>query len=458
MAAPRLAPGVDRAAGVLARAWYRAWRGWWWASGLALAGVLIVVLGTAGLLEGMERATEQRVADFYTGDLRITPERAGAAPPGSFGQNTSAGLDAVRAGLEDAAGPGARVEARVETTYILSRRGLVEAYLFEDDQYGISLPGVAADRDAYSVGVLAGLDLHDDATRDRLRPYLVAGAFPAPAPNATAPVQVLMSVAQFLSLLDDAERDRMGDVPSAGDLAALRLEVTAARVDDSGPFKDIIRAPARVTGLFDSGVDALDRVTLVAPVEDARRLLGADPGGGEANVFTVHGGDAEAARRHADGHGWDAEGPGTFTQRYLGQLVTVVRILGITLSSLLLAFPLLLVWIGMAQQLDRSRRELAVCRAIGMQPSTVRHALLRLNGRVALIALLPTAAIVLLAALLLPRLLGPGIDFPFPLGFDVPWWAYAVTAANLLVAGGAALAGALHRHRNAELASVLRSL
>lgn len=449
---------VDRAAGVLARAWYRAWRGWWWAAGLSLSLVLVVVLGTAGLLEGMERATEHRVADFFTGDVRVTPDRAGAAPPGSFGLNTSAGLEAARAALEEEAGGGARVEARLETTYILSRRGLVEAYLFEDDQYGIALPGVASDRDAYSVGVLAGLAIQDEPTRDRLRPYLVAGAFPQASPNGSAPIELLMSVAQYRALLDEAEQDRVADPPTAGELAALRLEITAARVDDSGPFKDIIRAPARITGLFDSGIDALDRVTVVAPIEDARRLLGADPSGGEANVFTVHGGDAQAAARHAEGEGWETEGAASFTQRYLGQLVTVVRVLGLTLSSLLLAFPFFMVWVGMAQQLDRSRRELAVCRAIGMGHATVRGALGRLSARVAAIALVPAAAILLLATLALPRLLGPGIDFPFPLGFQVPWWAYAVTAGNLLVAGGAALAGALQRHKGADLASVLRSL
>jgi len=448
----------DRAARVLARAWYRAWRGWWWASGMALAAILVVVLGTAGLLEGMERATESRVADFYTGGVRVTPDEAGAAPAGRFAFNTSADLEAARQALATAAGDGARVEARLETTYILSRRGLVEAYLFEDEQFGVALPGVASERDAYSVGVLAGLPLDGAPVRDRIRPYLVAGAFPTAAPNATAPIEVLMSVAQFQSMLDPAERAEVGDRPSAGQLGALRLEITAARVDDSGPFKDIIRSPARVTGLFDSGIDALDRITLVAPIEDARRLLGAAPDGPEANVLTVHGGDAGAAAAHADNAGWVSEGPGDFTQRYLGQLVDVVRVLGITLSSLLLAFPLLMVWIGMSQQLDRSRRELAVCRAIGMGRATVRSALLRLSGRVALLALLPAAAVLGLAALWLPALLGPGVDFPFPLGFHVPGWALAVTAANLALAGTFAVAGALHRHRKADLASTLRSL
>lgn len=442
---------------MLARAWYREWRAWWWSSALALAAILVLVLATAGMLDGMERETRARVADFYTGDLRVTPDEAGAAPPGRFPYNTTAELDAARARLGDAAG-GARVEARLETTYILSRRGLVEAYLTEDDQFGVALPGVASERDAYSVGVLVGLPLQDSATRDRLRPYLVAGAFPEAAARADDPVQVLMSMSQFRSMLDPAERERLQGAPTAGQLAALRMEVTAAHVDDSGPFKDIIRFPARVTGVYDSGIDALDRITLVTPMQDAARLLGAPNGTTPANVFTVHGGHPHGAARAAKGSGWVAEGPQAFTHRYLGQLVAVVRVLGLTLSSLLLVFPFFMVWVGLSQQLDRSRRELAVCRAIGLGAASVRHALVRLCTRVALLAVLPATAVLLAAAVLLPRLLGPGIDFPFPLGFHVPPWAVGVTVANLAVAGAIALGGALRRHHRADLASTLRSL
>lgn len=452
---------MDRAAGVLGRAWYRAWRAWWWTSGLALGLVLVLVLGTAGLLEGMERETEQRVADFYTGDVRITPERAGAAPPGSFVFNTTADVEDALEALHDAGGSGTHAEPRLETTYLLSRRSLAEAYLFEDEQYGVVLPGVASERDAFSVGVLSGVPFDDAATRDRLQPYLVAGDFPAwpgdPShPNGTVPL--LMSAQQFRSLLEKAERDRMGDAPTAADLAALRLEITAARVDDSGPFKDVIRFPARVTGLYDSGIEALDRVSLVAPIEDVRRLLGHDAGAPAVNVLTVHGGDDTGAKAEARDRGWVAEGPGDFTQRYLGQLVDVVRVLGLTLSSLLLAFPFFMVWIGMSQQLERSRRELAVCRAIGVGPGTIRGALLRLTGRVALVALVPVVIVLGLAAWLLPDALAGSRVLPFPLGFHVPGWAFAVAALSLVVAGTAALAGALRRHSHGGLASTLRSL
>ena len=449
---------MDRAAGVLARAWYKAWRAWWWAAGLALALVIVLVLGTAGVLDGMERETERRVADFYTGDLRVTPDRAGAAPPGRFAFNTTQDLDAARQDLADAAGTAAaRVEARLETTYLLSRRSLVEAYLFEDEQYGVALPGVASDRDAYSVGVLAGIPMADDAARDRLRPYLVAGAFPAAQENGST-IHVLMSLSQFRSLLDEDERDRLDGPPTAGQMAALRLELTAARVDDSGPLKDIIRAPARVSGVYDSGIDPLDRITLVAPIEDVRRLLGVEPDAPEANVLVLHGGDAAAAKRHAEGQGWEAEGSAAFTQRYLGQLIEVVRVLGLSLSSLLLAFPFFMVWVGLAQQLDRSRRELAVCRAIGIGRPTVRRALLRLCGRVAVLALVPAIAVLAVLALLLPTMLQETRALPFPLGFHLPLWAVLVTVGNLLLAGGLALAGALHRHHKGDLASALRSL
>lgn len=450
---------MDRSAALLARAWYRAWRGWWWVSGLALACVLVLVLATAGLLDGMEAQTEERVADFYTGALRVTVEDQGAAPAAVFPFATQGDLDQARHQLEDAAGGGARVEARMETTYALSRRSLVEAYLFEDEQYGIALPGVASDRDAYSVGVLTGLDLGVAATRERLRPYLVTGSFPTPAANDSAPVQMLMSVAQFRSMLTPQERERLGDVPSAGQLSALSMELTAARVDDSGPYKDIIRLPARVTGVYDSGIDALDRITVVAPVQDVRRLMGHAPDDPVANVLTLHADGRGAAGDLAERNGWKTEGADSFTQRYLGQLVAVVRVLGLTLSSLLMVFPVFMVWVGLSQQLDRNQRELAVCRAIGFGPASVRRALLRLTLRVAAIALVPAASLLVLATLVLPSVLASGsVPFPFPLGFSIPPWALVVTAVLVLGSGTFALAGALRRYRRADLAGTLRSL
>lgn len=450
--------GVDRAAAVLAKAWYRAWRGWWWASAGALALVLVLVLGTAGLLDGMERQTEERVADFYTGDLRLTATRPGAAPPGGFGFNTTTELDQAMAELQDEAGSGALVVPRLETTYLLSRRSLVEAYLFEDDQYGVALPGVASEEDAYNVGVLAGLPLTGGDVRALLRPYLVTGAFPeASSAEGNGTVHVLMSLGQYRSMLSETEREEVGRIPSAGELASLRLEITAARVDESGPFKDIIRYPARVSGLYVSGIDALDRITLVSSIEDARRLLGVQPEHPEVNAFSIHGGDG-SARQHAQDNGWTAEGPGPFTQRYLGQLVNVVRVLGLSLSSLLLVFPFFMVWTGMAQQLDRSRREMAVCRAIGMEARSVRSALLGLILRVAILALVPAVLVLALAAFLLPDWLAGTSVVPFPVGFALPWWAVAITAANLVVATAVALAGALRRHRLGDLATTLRSL
>jgi hypothetical protein len=449
---------MDRAARLLARAWYRAWRPWWIASAASLSFVLVLVLGTAGLLEGMEATTEERVADFYTGDLRITAERAGAAPPVAFGFNSTAQLDAAIAGLAAAGGEGTLVVPRVETTYLVSRRTLLEAYLFEDEQYGVSLPGVASDEDAYSVGVLAGLPVGDAAVRDLIRPYLVTGAFPRDDPaDHNATVDLLMSVRQFQSMLTEPERQALHGEPSAGQLAAMRLEITAARVDSSGPLKDVIRFPARVTGLYRSGIDALDSITVIAPIGDARRLLGSEPGSSMVNAFSLHGADEQQAEAAAEDEGWESEGPTEFTQRYLGQLVDVVRVLGVSLSSLLLVFPFFMVWVGMSQQLDRSRRELGVCRAIGMQRRSVRKALSGLVGRVAVLAVVPTLVVLVVATLVLPSVLATNTSMPFPLGFAIPAWALVVSLANLVLATAIALRGAVRRYLREDLASTLRT-
>jgi ABC-type antimicrobial peptide transport system permease subunit len=117
-----------------------------------------------------------------------------------------------------------------------------------------------------------------------------------------------------------------------------------------------------------------------------------------------------------------------------------------------------MVWVGLSQQLDRNQRELAVCRAIGFGPGSVRGALLRLCLRVTAIAVLPAVVILAVCAVALPGILAGDVPFPLPLGFRIPTWAILVTLALLVASCGLALVGALRRYRRADLASTLRSL
>jgi hypothetical protein len=437
---------VDPAAALLARSWHRAWRGWWWASTASLAAVLTLVVGTAGLLDGMRAATTATVADFYTGDVRVTAEGAGAAPDARFPFNGSADLQAAQA---DLSGSGGSAVPRLETTAILSRRTLLEAFLTEDEGYGVDVPGAAASRDAYRVGILNGLPMGDPAVVRLLSPYLVSGRLPA-AGNGSGVVEVLLSERQFRGLIDPDERLRVTDP------AEVRLELTAAHLAPGG--RDLLRARAKVVGLFESGIETLDRLTVVAPIEDVRRLVAAEPDGPAANAFAVVGGDPDAAAAAAARHGWATESPEAFTQRHLGQLVDLLEAVALAVSALLLAVPFLLVWMGLSQQLDRSRRELAVGKAIGLPPSSVRSSLLLLAGRVVVVGAVAASGLVALLALAV-RAWGPERgSLPFPVGFHLPPWLPLAALGLLALATWAAVWGALRRHRVLPLSSTLRSL
>jgi hypothetical protein len=446
---------MDRAALLLARSWQRAWRGWWWASTASLAAILVLVVGTAGLLDGLRQETTATVADFYTGGARVTAEGSGAAPDARFPFNTTADLDQAKAGLERAAGAGSSAIPRLETTAILSRRTLLEAYLTEQDQYGVDVPGTEAGRDAYRVGLLNGLPMDEPAATGMLRPYLVTGRMPVAA-SGNGTIEILLSQRQFKGLLDPDERAALHDPPTDADLAGLRLEVTAAHLVPG--TRDLLRARAIVVGLFSSGVETLDRATVLAPIQDVRRLVAAEPDGPAANAFVVVGGDAGAAAAEARRQGWSAESPEAFTHRYLGQLVDFLEAVALAVSALLLAVPFLLVWMGLSQQLDRSRRELAVGKAIGLPPSSVRLSLGVLAMRVVVVAVAVAAVVVTLLGLAV-QAWGPERGrFPLPLGFHVPLWIPLATAALLALATVAAVWGALRRHRTMPLSSTLRAL
>ncbi|HLF16078.1 MAG TPA: hypothetical protein VI796_01425, partial [Candidatus Thermoplasmatota archaeon] len=164
-----------RAALLLHRGWHRGARRWWWTTAASIAVVLTLVLTVLGAFRGLDAAAQDRVAAFYTGDLRVTASESSAAPYGLFPNGTA---DPV-GDLQRAAGTGAHVSPRLESQFALSRRSLVEAFLEEDTQYTIETPGtVSEDESFYGIGVLVGLGFDDAPALDALRPYLVAGGFP----------------------------------------------------------------------------------------------------------------------------------------------------------------------------------------------------------------------------------------------------------------------------------------
>ncbi|HET6399755.1 MAG TPA: FtsX-like permease family protein, partial [Candidatus Thermoplasmatota archaeon] len=162
-------------------------------------------------------------------------------------------------------------------------------------------------------------------------------------------------------------------------------------------------------------------------------------------------------RALAGRHGWGTEGAPAFAQRYLGEVVGLVRGLALALAVLFLTLPVFLVWHGTSQQLAFHQRELAVARAIGIGPRTVAAALALQAGLTFLAALGMALAAVLLVAASHGRLMQGAGSIPVPVAFhltasDVAL-AVAATAAAILLA----IAFAMVHHARRDVASDLRA-
>jgi hypothetical protein len=394
---------VARAATFLARAWHHGRRRWWWAATATLALAVLAVLLVSGLFNGLQVATAREVGDFYTGDLRVTKSPPSVAPDAAW---EGPGLAAAQQAL----GPAAH--ARLETELILSRRSLVQAYLEEQNQYQLGGSGLTGDATRhFGLGILVGLG-GSDPLRERVRAHLVAGRLPQPNPDR---LEVALGLEAFSGYLSGPERANLSAwPPQAAELQAFGFEATAGYVDTTGFFKDVVRRPTVVVGLFGTGLDALDSLTAVADLSGARQLQGTNAT--RANVFTVEG-DPAQARGAAAAQGWHVEDAGAFSDRYLGQLLSTVRALSLLAVSLFLAVPAFLLWHGLQQTLDLQRREIAVCRAIGVGRSVLASALARLAWRVAGVGLLLAALLAALLQVALPPLLQGSRLLPLPLDF-----------------------------------------
>lgn len=437
---------APHAARLLARSWHRAQRRWWRTSAASLALVLVAILLVSGLFAGMQQATRQRVGDFYTSDLRITQASTSVAPDQVW---TGTGLAAAQQALGPAAHP------RLEMELILSRRSLVAAYLDEHNQYEVATGGSETEATThYGLGIVAGIDA-DDPIRDRMAAHLVTGSLPR---NTTGAIQLTMGKDAFWNFLSASERANLSAWPPlASELAAFRFEATSGYVDTSGLFKDLVRHNAVVVGLFDTGLDALDGLTVVADLDGARQL--AAPPFARANVFTVGGAPQEVAtaQEAATRQGWRVEGAAPFADRYLGQLLAAVRALSLLSTSLFLAVPAFLVWHGLQQLLDRQRREIAVCRAIGVGHQDVDGALARLAVRVVAIGLACAAVLALAMVAVLPRLFATWQPLALPLDFRLDATIAWVEVALAVLSAAVSLVLAARRSHREAVPAALRA-
>lgn len=396
-------------------AWWRDGRLRWYAASTLVALLVTSSMAVAGLFAGMDSAIEKRIEDLYTDDTRVTRDQTGIARPAWF---TGGAYNETLAQL---GGPNVATP-RFESQFILSRRGLVEAYLEEQGQYEVGVPGASgSSRNQYAVGVLVGLP-ETAPTWDALRSYLVSGSLPNPrAQMASWP-------------------------PRSSDLASLRFEITAGVVRDDTSFKDIIRRSARVVGVFDTRIDLVDSFSAWTDLASAASLSNAPTP--VANAFTVRGPPPNTA--HV------TQGASAFSAQYVGDMLLLVRVLAQISVTLLLAAPLFLVWNNIQQVLDRQRRELVVCRALGMR-HPIPVALALLSMRTIGLGLLVASILVLIMQWVLPSWLAGWDALPVPASFEVDW-TFAATLVLLVIVGGVlATFAAWQGHVRQNLASALRS-
>jgi hypothetical protein len=429
-------PGPAR---LLARGWARDARRWTWATTAVLAATLGLLLGTAGLIDGTMARTLDQVADFYTGDLRVTPSQPGALPADWFADGA----------VEQLRGAGATVAARVEGQYVLSRRGFVDAFAGEREGVPVGVPGGAPDPErAVHLGSLVGLD-DGDPGASAIAAHLVEGRLPR---AGGADMEVVMSVSRARSLLTAAEREVPG--PLLRLVGEFRFDVTSAQLDPGASSRTLIHRNAKVVGLFATGVDMLDTFTLVAAAPDVRGLLAQDRAGAVNAILVLDG--AAAAHPVAARNGWATEDTRTFAGGYVGQLVAVLQAAAWLVTGLLFLLPTLLVGHGLARQLSSQQRELAVATAIGVAPGTLARALSVQVLAMAGWAVAAAAALCLLLVLVLPAAL-QGVPAPLPLGFAVTWASVGVAAAVTALSVLAGLWVGLRSRARLPLAAVLRT-
>lgn len=439
--------GFDGPVSVLARGWRGGARRWYVSTSLVLAGSITLLLVVSGLFAGMQSETEQRVSDFYTEDVRVTVSGQGAIPPGSFPDLQQATAALTRNGGD--------AIVHLEAQGVLSRRSFVEA-VGEDEQFDLDAPGSAGSGDrVVTLGALVGIRMDHAASRAPVERHLVAGSLPAGG-SGEGSIPVTLSLDRLDAFLTDEERAELSRwPPPLAEVQDLTFELTAAVVREGRD--DVIRRPGHLVALFDSGVDVLDAFTYVIPIEDARQLLGHEPNAPVANAILVRGGDTGGAREVAEANGWTHQDREAFTQRYLGQLMDVLRGLSVLMAAFLFLLPAFLVTHGVTRQLETHNREIAVCHAIGVRPRTVRTALSLLVVQVVAVALAAAGSLTLVLGLVLHNVLPGRRDLPLPMDFHATGGAIALSL--LVTAGSVAVALwiAFRSHGRQPLAETLRT-
>lgn len=431
----------------LARGWRRGSIRWYIGTSAVLAVTITLLLLVAGLFAGMQAETRGRVADFYTEDVRITVAGGGAIPPLDF--------EDVDGAVRDLTVAGGEAILHLEAQSILSRRGFVEAATTEEERFEIDAPGGEASGDELiALGALIGVDMRHDRARAPIEEHLVVGALPE-ASDGEGAIRLVMSMDRFEQFLNRAEKDDMSWPPTVQEMESLSFEITSAVVKDTG--QDVIRRPAFVVALYDSGVDVLDAFTLVAAIEDVRVLLGHGPTDDVVNAILVDTDDPAAVHAEAARHDWSHQSAAHFTDRYLGQLISVLETMSLLMTGFLFLLPAFLVTHGVTRQLETHNREIAVCKAIGVRNRTVRLALTTLVLQVVATALLAAGIVTAIVGAILHANLPQSRDLPLPMDFQATGLAIGLALVVTLGSVALALWIAFRSQRKEAVSTVLRT-
>ncbi len=434
----------------LARGWRRGALRWYIGTAFVLGLSITLLLTISGLFAGMQSETQERVADFYTSDVRVTPAGEGAIPSRNFFD-----LNATKASL----GKTGDLVVHYESQAILSRRAFVDAALNEDDQFQVGAGGKEGDGDeVIALGALIGIE-SNGRDRDTLRQHLVVGGLP-PRGTGQGSMPIVMSIDRFEQFLTAAERNSMGSwPPPMSKVRELSFEITAAVVieDEAAGTRDVVRRAAHIVGLYDSGVDVLDSFTYIASIEDVRGLNDHDGDAPVANVIMVSTDNAAAVHSAASRGGWTSQSAAAFTDRYLGQLIEVLQALSLLVSIFLFMLPAFLILHGVGRQLETHNREIAVCHAIGIRPRTVRRALSSVVAQVTAVAIATAAVLTVTIGFALHWALPGRRDLPLPMDFQPTVLAVVLAVGVTVLSVAAALWLAFRSQARQELSTTLRT-
>lgn len=310
MAPPGPAPVVVR---LLARGQFRARSRRYLLLAMVFAIGLFGFFGLVSVVEGTREAITAPLAATVSGDLRVT---RGTADLGA-----GKGWDDPNAVVQELRQAGGTVSVRLESTFIT-----VRGESFADN----------------SAGLLVGIDPQDPDEAGRIERYMEWGerlsgreVFAPDTGRAYTPILIGKPTVGRLNLTLPEDGSPVFDDP---------LTLTSGHLQ-SGPGSLPITLRVVVVGVFDTGLEPLDKFTAFVPIEAARLLLGHNEKDPVVNTFVITGGDIDRAATLA--HRLDPETETRTSEAFAFDYIGGVLVLAYAAGALTLAvfLAVLLVWL-----------------------------------------------------------------------------------------------------------------